>query len=76
MNTRPGPRRERSVRLNDREWAVAEALACLEGETGAAFGLRSALKAEEKRAREVVGDDTVNDLVTGFLDARQSEVTR
>lgn len=75
MNTRPGPRRERSVRLNDREWAVAEALACLEGETGAAFGLRAALKAEEKRARENEGDDTFDHLVKTFLDARAG-VTR
>lgn len=54
---------------------MAEALACLEGETGAAFGLRSALKAEEKRAREVVSDDTVDTLIQSFLDAR-AEVTR
>jgi hypothetical protein len=55
---------------------VAEALACLDGETGAAFGLRSALKAEEKRARELVGDDTWDSLVQGFLSSRQTEVAR
>lgn len=37
-------REQRSVRLRDDEWSLAEAISRLNGERGAGFGLRMALK--------------------------------
>jgi hypothetical protein len=51
MATKNGARESRSVRLYDHEWVMAEALARLEGEQGAGFGLRQALKRETQRVR-------------------------
>lgn len=48
MDTRTAARKERSVRLNDYEWNLAEALARLDGErSSAGLGIRTALRTAE-----------------------------
>lgn len=51
MSNRPRVRESRSVRLRDDEWALAEAIARMNGERSAGFGLRCALLREEARLR-------------------------
>jgi hypothetical protein len=49
MTSKPVARESRSVRLRDDEWVLAEAISRMNGERGAGFGLRTALKREENR---------------------------
>jgi hypothetical protein len=58
MTRKPPARESRSVRLRDDEWALAEAIAQLNGETGAGHGIRTALIREAERiARSGHGEE-------------------
>lgn len=56
-------REQRSVRLRDDEWSLAEAISRLNGERGAGFGLRMALKQARGQLVRQHGSETVDSMV-------------
>jgi hypothetical protein len=63
-------RESRSVRLSEREWATAEAIAYLELETGAGHGLRTALRMSVDRIRRQGNGAELERLTDLFLAQR------
>ena len=77
MDTRPGPRESRSVRLNEREWTVADAIGRMGGneQYSAGRGIREALRIAEQVIRADSGDDLLR-LMDQVTRERQGEVAR
>lgn len=77
MTTRPAPRESRSVRLNEREWTVADAIGRMGGneQYSAGRGIREALRIAEQVITADSGE-TLSRLMDQVERERQTEVTR